>query len=119
MSVPPQSAHFMHGSRPPRPDGEPLQNTTRYLCAAAYLDRKFRDRMITEFIDHERRAVVPSFGFDLEPVVLHCLRARRLILFRDLALLALTLSILLAAPVVGFIILAGLIVMFVFQAIWR
>jgi hypothetical protein len=62
---------------------------------------------------------VPSFGFDLEPVILHCLRARRLVLFRDLALLALTVVMLLAAKFVGVLVLAGLVARFIYQAFWR
>jgi hypothetical protein len=65
---------------------QPLQNTTRYLCAAVYLDQDIGDRVISEFLDDENRAVVPSYGFDVEPVLLHALRARRYRLVRDLVL---------------------------------
>ncbi|MGW5413404.1 hypothetical protein [Actinomadura geliboluensis] len=75
--------HAQPGAETPR---QPMQNTTRYLCAAVYLDRRIGDRVIAEFLDDENRAVVPSYGFDVEPVVLHALRARRYRLVRDLVL---------------------------------
>ncbi|MQY04432.1 hypothetical protein [Actinomadura macrotermitis] len=76
---------FQHGPEPGL-SAQPLQNDTRYLSAAVYLDRTLADRVIAEYVDDEHRAIVPSFGFDLGPVVLHALRARRLRLLRDLVL---------------------------------
>ncbi|ROO82683.1 hypothetical protein EDD29_0165 [Actinocorallia herbida] len=64
--------------------GEPyMRNTTRYLCAAAYLDEDFRNRVIAEYVEDEHRAVAPGGGYDLAAVVKHCLHARRLVLYRD------------------------------------
>ncbi|MFA1537701.1 hypothetical protein [Actinomadura monticuli] len=77
---------FHHAQTSAETSRQPLQNTTRYLCAAVYLDRRIGDRVISEFLDDENRAVVPSFGFDVEPVLLHALRARRYRLIRDLVL---------------------------------
>lgn len=67
-------------------DGGVLQHPTRYLCAAAYLDETFARKVIGEFVAEEHRGVVPSFGFDLVPVVEHALRARRMRLVRDAVL---------------------------------
>lgn len=65
----------------------PLGNATRYLCAAAYLDRGFANRVIWELLA-SRRAVAPSANFEVGSVIRHCLRARRNILIRDLVLAA-------------------------------
>ncbi len=78
----PGPAFFSHT---PRPRQLPLSNATRYLCAAAYLDRGFANKVILNLIA-SRRAVAPSVNFDLGPVLRHCLRAREMILVRDLFL---------------------------------
>ncbi|MEU7799120.1 hypothetical protein AB0J14_15170 [Micromonospora arborensis] len=82
MTVPdePQAALFDFPSyqEPPR-----LSDTTRHLCGAAYLDLEFADTVIREVIEDERRAVAPSFGFDLNAIVRHCFRARHRYLVRD------------------------------------
>ncbi|MFD0852152.1 hypothetical protein ACFQ07_07965, partial [Actinomadura adrarensis] len=52
----------------------PLQDDTRYLAAAMYLDRHLCDQVIDEYVRDEHRAVPPSFGFDLDPVIRHALR---------------------------------------------
>ncbi|WP_157247982.1 hypothetical protein [Nonomuraea typhae] len=74
---------------------ERLRNTTRYLAAAAYLDTGFRDRALTALIGRRHHAVAPSVGgFDLGPVLRHCLYSRSLLTVRDAAvtvMLALTL----------------------------
>ncbi|WP_285729020.1 hypothetical protein [Nocardiopsis sp. ATB16-24] len=51
---------------------------TRSLCATVYLDDRFRRRVIREFVKHPERAVAPSLGFDVVPILRHGLRARRL-----------------------------------------
>jgi hypothetical protein len=73
---------FSH--EPPRLRG-PLTNVTRLLCTAAYLDRGFASRVILNLL-MTRKAVAPSVNFDVGPVLQHCLRARRLILVRDVVL---------------------------------
>jgi hypothetical protein len=65
--------------------------TTRYLCAAAYLDRRFAEHVITKVLQEEHRAVAPSYGVDIVPVVLHCLTAQRRRLTRDVVLTGLVL----------------------------
>jgi hypothetical protein len=57
-------------------------DTTRRLCGAPYLDPDFANATIREVVESERKSVPPSYGFDLDPVVRHCLRARRLLLIR-------------------------------------
>jgi hypothetical protein len=56
------------------------------MCAAAYLNPGYANDVIAEVLEDEHRAVVPSYGYDVEPVLLHSLRARRLALGRDAAL---------------------------------
>ncbi len=71
------------------PPTSPLSDVTRYLCAGAYLDTVFRNKVMDELLGDPRRAVAPSpKGFDIGPVIRHCLRARDLLLVRDLLLLA-------------------------------
>ena len=65
--------------------------TTRYLCAAAYLDRGFANHVITKVLEEEHRAVAPSYGVDVVPVVRHCLTAERRRRLRDLALIGVVL----------------------------
>jgi hypothetical protein len=84
----------------PRRPPEPLSNTTRYLCAAAYLDNGFANRVIRELIA-SRRAVAPSLGFDVGPVIRHCLRARRNLLTRDIVLAVLVIIGLILSPLVA------------------
>jgi hypothetical protein len=95
---------FSH--EPPRPP-RPLNNATRFLCAAAYLDNGFANKVIWHLLA-THRAVAPSVSFDVGPVLRHCLRARRLILIRDTALCAIVLVGLLVsvAATVGFLIIA-------------
>lgn len=70
-----------------------LSPITRYLCAAAYLIPGFPRLVMAEFAENEHRAVAPSVGFDIGPVLRHCHRARSLLLGRD--------ALLLMVPVVG------------------
>jgi hypothetical protein len=59
-----------------------MSDATRRLCCAPYVDDRFGNAVIREVVESERKAVPPSFGFDLDPVVRHCLRARRLMIAR-------------------------------------
>jgi hypothetical protein len=67
---------------PPRTATE----ATRYLCAAAYLEPRFADRVVERVLHERHRAVAPSYGVDLHAVVRHCLAARRRKLVRALVL---------------------------------
>ncbi len=100
-TTPAEASHTAWGQvRPePRPDeppgqffshahprqSEPPSNTTRFLCAAAYLNPAYANRVIKELVA-SRRAVAPSLGIDLVPIIRHCLNARNAQLLRDLAL---------------------------------
>ncbi|GAA1578400.1 hypothetical protein GCM10009678_71420 [Actinomadura kijaniata] len=88
--------YFRHAPR--APGDRPLQHATRYLSAGAYLRVRFERRVISELLYEPNRAVVPSFGFDLEVVLRHALRARRLRLARDMTLIVLWTLAYLPAP---------------------
>ena len=60
--------------------------TTRLLCAAAYLDRKFRELVFKHCLDNRHRALGASFGVDMPTVVRHCRRAKRISSKRILSL---------------------------------
>ncbi|WP_157239441.1 substrate-binding domain-containing protein [Catenuloplanes japonicus] len=70
----------------PTPFSEDPATATRHLCAAAYLDDTFRDEALREIYHQPRRIVAPSHGFNVVPVIAHCLRARAIAVWRDLAI---------------------------------
>lgn len=95
------ASFFGHtASRP----AQQLSNATRHLCAAAYLAPWFANQVIGELIA-SHRAVAPSRGIDLEPIIRHCLKARRMKLIRDIVLSVLLLVGLVTAtaPLVFFL----------------
>lgn len=97
------------------PPVRPLHNVTRYLCAAAYLDAGYRNKVLDELLSDPFRAVAPSHGgFDIGPVVRHCLRARAMLALRDLLLTVVIVIGLFAAPsiMVSWLIIVGGLAMF-------
>jgi hypothetical protein len=48
---------------------------TRHLCAGVYVDRSFHDLVIRQVHNNSSRRVVPSYGFDLVPVVRYAWRS--------------------------------------------
>jgi hypothetical protein len=83
-----------------------MSNATRYLCAAAYLSPRFANRVIDHLVA-SHRAVAPSRGIDVEPIVRHCLKARRIQLTRDvlLSLLLIAGLILVTLPLIALLVL--------------
>jgi hypothetical protein len=65
---------------------EEWTETTRLLCAAAYLDGTFAQEVTEEIVDEPFRAVRVPEGVDIVPIVKHCLAARRQKTIRDLVL---------------------------------
>jgi len=57
--------------------------TTRYLCAAAHLDRRYREDVLDATIRQTHRAVAPCYGVDLSVVARHAVLASRRALVRD------------------------------------
>jgi len=94
---------------PPQQSAGPLNAITRYLCGASYVDPAFGDRVVGELMEDAHRAVVPPTGYDLEPVLRHAYRARRIWLAQH-ALVTLVLLVGLVLAPVGTIllVLAGL-----------
>jgi hypothetical protein len=82
-----RDARTGHGGRDPKYGGT-MTSATRSLCTGAYLDHKFRTRVLREVYSEGRRALAPSYGFDAIPVLLHCRRARDWIVARDILLCA-------------------------------
>ncbi|MET9800890.1 hypothetical protein [Streptomyces sp. NPDC006368] len=74
--------HPSTGVRDPRLFGDaPVDPSAseagRLLCVGAYLDPRFRDRVIDELYVHDERVVAPSYGIDAARVLAHAVRARR------------------------------------------
>jgi hypothetical protein len=61
---------------------------TRHLCMAAYNVPEFRNKVIHQLVDRRENVLAPSFGVDVVAVVWHCLRARRIEAWREVAVLA-------------------------------
>ncbi|MFE2100698.1 hypothetical protein [Streptomyces sp. NPDC059468] len=56
--------------------GPPGGDATRHLCAAAFLDRTFRQAAIRELVEEQHRVPAASPGVDMAAVLAACLRAR-------------------------------------------
>lgn len=52
-------------------------DSTRYLCAAAYLDKNLRELVIQKILKEEYNAIAKCYGVDLSIVVQHCLVAKK------------------------------------------
>ena len=89
-------SHAVPLPRDPHVQSNFMSSATRYLCAGAYLDWRFANRVIRNLIG-SHRSVAPSADIDLIPIIRHCLKARKLRLTKDIILtLTLLLGILLA-----------------------
>lgn len=55
---------------------ERRRDTTRQLAAAAHLDPQYASGVVRSVLNERHRAVAPSFGVHLAPVLRHCLAAR-------------------------------------------
>lgn len=80
------------------PLGSAPGDVTRYLCAAAYVDERFADRVVEEVLADEAGAVAPSPDVDLVAVVRHCLTAQDIRHQRDLRLAGAFAVVALLAP---------------------
>ena len=61
-------------------------NITRYLCAAAQLDRGFRTQVLNKIVNEDYRAISIPAGVDLIAVVRHCIAAKRRKMVRNIIL---------------------------------
>jgi hypothetical protein len=84
----------------PQPDSQPSldqcqdadrSSATRYLCVGAQIDGAFADRVIREVLEQPYRAVAPSFGLNMVPIVVHALNGRSRRKRRDILLVVLAL----------------------------
>lgn len=86
----------------PQPESQPDQpdddGTTRYLCAAAYLDPEFANDAIREFLVEPLRAVPPSPGLDASAVLRDAVAARTARKFLNGVLLGLLVIFLVLSP---------------------
>ena len=77
---------------PPGYDGrtghDDWTETTRLMCAAAYLDGVFAQDVVDEIIHEEHRALAIAPGIDIGAVAKHCVEACRQKLVRDVLLTA-------------------------------
>ncbi|HLV74210.1 hypothetical protein FHX41_0838 [Actinomadura hallensis] len=111
--------HFRHGvMREPRTG--PMQNLTRYLSAAMYLDKGLCDAVIKEYVHEAHRAVVPSHGYDLEPVIRHARQARLMRIVRDVVLVLVWGALYVVAPIIAlpYLLLFGYVT-FLTRIPWR
>lgn len=83
-------------------------DTTRYLCAAAHLDREFANSAIKEFLVEPTRAVPASPGVNAAAVLGEAVAARTRRKLVDAALLLLLVGVLVVTPllVVGWLVVA-------------
>ena len=70
----------------------------RRMCAGAYLDSKFRDRLLREIYNARSRRVAPSYGYDLVPVLAHAWRAWSLEMMQHAVVLLIFLLTLITFP---------------------
>jgi hypothetical protein len=100
------------------PPAEPPVNdpgwteSTRLMCAAAYLHNTFAQDVIEEIVEEPYRAVQVPAGVDVVPVVKHCLAAQRQKALRDMVLMGIFVVAILLLVVTGnpvFIVLGALL----------
>ncbi|NEA98125.1 hypothetical protein [Streptomyces sp. SID13726] len=80
------------------PVGSTPGDVTRYLCAAAYVDEGFADRVVEDLLADEAAAVAGSPDVDLVTVARHCLTAQEMRLRRDQRLTAAFTAVAVFAP---------------------
>jgi hypothetical protein len=92
----------------PQPDSQPSldqrqdadrSSATRYLCVGAQIDGAFADRVIREVLEQPYRAVAPSFGLNMVPIVVHALNGRSRRKRRDILLVVLALCAFIVSPI--------------------
>ncbi|MDP9791997.1 TM2 domain-containing membrane protein YozV [Catenuloplanes nepalensis] len=105
VTAPVQAARFHHGEPDSATRHGPLSAITRCLSGAVYTVPGFADRVITELLQDRHRAVSPAVDYDVEPVLRHAFRARRLWLTQHAAVCAILLLayIIASGPVLGLV----------------
>ena len=87
----------------------PGTNATRHLSAGAYLDDEFCLTALRRVYYQRKRIVAPSYGFDVVTVLGHCIRARRVMVVRDVLLVTLLLTALWRSPMTVLLVLLALL----------
>ncbi|MEU8606929.1 hypothetical protein AB0C29_02860 [Actinoplanes sp. NPDC048791] len=121
MTSPHQRTSSHQHVRPPTPSPFPEDPTTatRHLCAGAYLDDDFRNAALRWVYYQSRRIVAPSYGFDVVPVLAHCLRARNGAILRDIAIVVTVLIAASASMLTLFLALSMLVQLQIAVATYR
>jgi hypothetical protein len=99
---------FPSGAPPSRLRPE-ATDATRYLCAAAHLDEGFARAVLDEVLHQPHRAIAPSHGISLIPIIRHAAAARRRNLLRDGLVIATLILGLVASFTVGVLVLQFLL----------
>ena len=73
---------YVDGAPPTKLRAEATE-ATRYLCAAVHIDEAFARAALDEVLYQPHRAIAPSHGISLGPILRHALAARRRSLARD------------------------------------
>ncbi|MGH3875579.1 MAG: hypothetical protein ACRDSK_00930 [Actinophytocola sp.] len=96
QGTPPAISHAVYGNgkRHAAPPDALRDDTTRYLCAAAHLDKDFANDAIREFLVESTRPIPPSAGVDAAAVLGEAVAARTRRKLRDLAVIALLIGLL-------------------------
>ncbi|MCH7229470.1 hypothetical protein L0U85_01125 [Glycomyces sp. L485] len=81
------------------PDRTRKNDATIHLCAAAYLDREFRESVIEKVCARRDQAIAPNPGTDAVPVIRHVHRARILDIAEQSLLAAMLVAFLLTPAV--------------------
>ncbi|GAB7037827.1 MULTISPECIES: hypothetical protein [Catenuloplanes] len=98
VTAPAPAARFHHGEPETALRRGPLSAITRCLSGAVYTVPGFADRVITELLRDRHRAISPAVDYDVEPVLRHAFRARRLWLTQHAAVCAILLLAFVIAP---------------------
>lgn len=93
--------------RSPRPaEPDRLNAATRHLCAGVYLDSGFRDRLLRDGYNDNKRRFAPSYGFDPIPVLRHAWRSYALETAQHLLVTAMVAAVLVWRPLIA-VLVAG------------
>ncbi|MEU7865329.1 hypothetical protein [Dactylosporangium sp. NPDC049140] len=78
-----------------------LNAATRHLCAGVYLDAAFRDRILRDVFNDNKRRPAPAYGFDPIPVLHHAWRSWCLDLFQHLVISTTMITIVVWRPLIA------------------
>jgi hypothetical protein len=96
------SSDIPHQRTAPRPPEPPRLNAaTRHLCAGVYVDSAFRDRVLRDSYNDNKRRFAPSYGFDPIPVLRHAWRSWRLEITQHVVVTAILVVVLVWRPLIA------------------